>query len=751
MTHAAQVHSAQVYSTKVGAANVNRREFLKQGTAGLTLALTLTADPFPLIGEAAADAPSPLTLWVSIGPDGTITIVSPPAEMGQGTFTTLAAVLADELDADWDKVTIVHPPVWDEKTYGNPEFFNFLHTVASMATRGYFKPMRLAGAQARRVLLDAVAEKWNVEVGELATEPSMVIHAASGRRISYGEVAAFAKAPATLPRIEEKDLKSPARFRYIGKDVPRVEVLEKVTGAARYGIDVQVPGMLYAAVLHVPYSGGAPAAVDDAAARRVPGITDVVRLPEGVGVVGTSVEATQAAKNLLKVTWSQAPSASYESERALDEFAAIARDKGRAGLPYRPVGDAKAAMAGAAKIVRGEYRTRYVCHAAMEPLNATASVSPDGKSAEIWAGTQSPTNVLSQVARLLQTERSNITFYQHFLGGGFGRRGSEQDVVHEAVRLSRAVGKPIKLIWSREEDLAYGKFRPMTAQYIEAGFDAAGKLIAWHHRVVAESVFGYRLSSAVNTPPGTEGTVDGVVMFGASLPQYPIPNKLAEHVVQPFHARLSTLRGVGVGHNAFAIESFIDELAKEMDKNPLAFRLEISEGQARVQTLLRTVAEMSDWKRKRDGTALGLAFQEKAETLAAGVAEVSVDRQSGKIKVHNFWAAIDAGIAVQPRNLAAQTEGGIVWGLGHVLREKITIRDGRVQQTNYTDYQVARMSDVPNIEIKVISTDNPPTGAGEDGVPLVAGAVGNAIATLTGVRLRELPFAPERVRDALGA
>jgi isoquinoline 1-oxidoreductase beta subunit len=387
----------------------------------------------------------------------------------------------------------------------------------------------------------------------------------------------------------------------------------------------------------------------------------------------------------------------------------------------------------------------------MEPLNATAMVSPDGKSAEIWAGTQSPTNVLSQISRMLGTDRSNVTFHQYVLGGGFGRRGSEQDVVHDAVRLSKAVGKPVKVIWSREEDIAFGKFRPMTAHYLEAGFDAGGKLVAWHHRVVAESVFGYRQSAAVNTPPGTANMVDGVVMFTAALAHYPIPNKLAEYVVQPHHARLSTLRGVGVGHNAFAIESFLDELAKEMGTDPLAFRLEITEGRPRVQTLLRTVADMSDWTRKRDGRALGVAVQEKEDTVAAGVAEVSVERASGKIKVHNFWAAIDAGLAVQPRNLAAQTEGSIIWGLGHVLREKITIKDGRVQQTNYTDYQVARMSDVPNIEVKVISTDHPPTGAGEDGVALVAGAVGNAIAALTGVRLRELPFEPDRVRGALGA
>jgi isoquinoline 1-oxidoreductase beta subunit len=669
--------------------------------------------------------------------------------MGQGTFTALAAVLADELDADWAKVRIVHPPVWDEKTYGNPRFFYFLHTVASMAVRGYFQPVRVAGAQARRVLVDAAAARWGVPAQELTTEPSVVVHQASGRRMSYGEIASFAKAPAELPKIEDKDLKSPASFRYIGKDIPRVDVPAKVTGAARFGMDVQVPGMVYAAVLHTPYQGGSPVAVDDAAARRVPGILDVVRLPDGVGVVGTSVEATRAARDLLKVTWSEAPAASYDSERALEAFAAIARDKGRAGLPFRPVGDAKAAMAGAAKVVRGEYRTRYVCHAGMEPLNATAEVSSDGKSATIWAGTQSPTNVQSQIARVLQTERSSITFHQHVLGGGFGRRGSEQDVVHDAVRLAKAVGKPVKVIWSREEDIAFGKFRPMTAHYLEAGLDSAGKLIAWHHRVVAESVFGYRQSSAVNTPPGTANTVDSVVMFTTPLVHYAIPNKLPEFVVQPHHARLSTLRGVGVGHNAFAIESFIDELAIGIGKDPIAFRLEIAV--PRAQTLLRTVAEMSDWTRKRDGTALGVAVQEKEDTIAAGVAEVSVDRASGRIKVHNFWAAIDAGLAVQPRNLAAQTEGGIVWGLGHVLREKITIKDGRVQQTNYTDYQVARMSDVPNIEIKVISTDHPPTGAGEDGVPLVAGAVGNAIAALTGVRLRELPFAPETVRGALGA
>jgi isoquinoline 1-oxidoreductase beta subunit len=726
----------------------SRRDFLGAAT-GLTLALTVSPDPLAFMdtGEALADAPMSPNVWVSIATDGTITIVSPAAEMGQGTFTTLPAVLADELDADWAKVKPVFPPEWTEKKYGNPGYDNYaFQTSASFATRGYFKAMRMAGAQARRVLIDAVAAKWGVPAAELSTEPSVVVHKASNRRISYGEIASFAKAPATLPKIEDKDLKPAASFRLIGKDVPRVELPLKVTGAAKYAIDVQVPGMVYGAVLQSPYPGGRPETVDDTRARQVPGVTDIVKLPEGVGVVGASFEATQAAKNLLKVTWSDAPGAHLDSERALEEFAAIGRDKSREGVPYESVGDAKAALRSAAKIYRGEYRTRYVYHAQMEPVNATAAVGPDGKSVEIWAGTQGPTSLHDQVARLLQIERTGITLHQHFLGGGYGRR-SQQEVVLDAVRLAKAVGKPVKLIWTREDDVAGGKFRPMTAHHIEAGFDAGGKLVAWHHRVVAESVSAYTSIASGATP----ARLDRVVMKGSPIPQYPIPNKLAEHVVEARGARLGALRGVGNAHNLFAVESFLDEIAKDRGLDPIAFRLELSQGKPRVQALLRAVAVMSDWRRPRDGRGIGVSVMEKDDTLAAGVAEVAVDRATGKIKVHNFWAAIDAGLAVQPRNLAAQTEGSIVYGLGHVLREKITIKNGRVLESNYSDYEVTRMSDVPNIEVRVVSTDNPPTGAGEDGVPLVASAVGNAVAALTGVRLRELPFAPDRVRGALGA
>ena len=731
--------------TKIPA--VNRRNFLKT-TAGLTFAFTIASDALAFVDDAFADTPDPRApytpnVWLTIAPDGVITVVSPAAEMGQGSFTTLPVILAEELDADWAQVMPVFPTDWDDKKFGNPAYDYTFQTSASASVHGYFTPLRLAGAQARRVLLDAVAAKWNVPVSELATEPSVVVHKSSARRIGYGEIATFATVPADLPKITESDLKPAASFRLIGKDIARVEVPLKVNGAAKFGMDVVVPGMVYAAVLQSPYAGGAPIDVDDSLARKVAGITDVVKLPEGVGVIGTTVEGTQSAKKLLKVTWSDATGAHLDSERALEDFAAIGRDTSRDGVPYENTGDAKSAMTTAKRVFRGEYRTRYVYHAQMEPMNATALVSPDGKSAELWVGTQAATSLLKGVAGILQTDRTNLKLHQQFLGGGYGRRGNHE-AAFDAVRLAQAVGKPVKLIWTREDDVRGGKFRPMTAHHIEAGFDDAGKLVAWHHRVVAESVVAY---SSGNPKPRQ----DRIVMKGSPVPQYPVANKLAEHVIENRGARLSPWRGVGNGHNAFAIESFVDDIARDLGKEPLAFRLELTEGVPRMQHLLRVVFDMSDWKRNRTETALGVATMVKDDTLSAGVAEISLERRTGRLKVINFWAAVDAGIAVQPHNLAAQTEGSIVYALGSVLREAIIIKDGHVLQSNYSDYEVARMSDVPNIEIKIVSTDNKPTGGGEEGVPLVAGAVGNAIAALTGVRLRELPFSPDRVRGAMGA
>ena len=376
---------------------IDRRTFLKSSAAVLTLAFSLGIDAVAAPARAQASATLKPNMWLTIATNGTITIVSPVAELGQGTTTTLPAVPADELDADWAHVRTVMPDWNDEKTYGNPFWGDDqrskprardFNTTASYATRGYFMPMRIAGAQARRVLIEAVAQRWSVPVAELATEPSVVVHRASGRRLSYGEIAAFARAPAELPQIDEGDLKAPGAFRFIGKDVPRLDIPAKTTGAAQYAIDVQVPGMIYAAVLHSPYEGGHPETIDDSGAREVAGITAVMRLPGGVAVLGSSVEATQAAKSRLKVTWSAATTADYDSERALIDYAASVRDPSRGGVTYFSRGDARAAMQAAASVFRSEvYRTRYIYHAQLEPLNAIASVSADGKSAEIWCGT----------------------------------------------------------------------------------------------------------------------------------------------------------------------------------------------------------------------------------------------------------------------------------------------------------------------------------------------------------------------------
>ena len=690
---------------------LDRRAFF-----GLGVGLTLTFALANTNSAVAGAAPNlPLNLWVSIGTDNTVTIVSPAAEMGQGTFTSLPLILAEELDADWGQVRIIEPSDWDTR-YGNSLYGMTLMTAGSCTVQGYFLPLRIAGAQARRVLLESAAVHWQLPVDELSTVPNRVVHRLSGKSLSYGTLAAFTVVPSTLPVIVERDLKPTSFFRLIGKDVPRVDVPLKVRGAAKYGMDMHLPGMLYAALLQPPYPGGAAVSVDDAKARAVAGIVRVVTIPEGVGVLGTTVEATRLAKTLLNVTWSDAPGARYDSETALDDFAAMARDRTMPGIEFLKKGDVDVAFAGVEKRMYGEYRTRHIYHGQMEPLTATASVSADGRSVEIWSGVQAITRGRLQVAAALNTTPDRVQIHQLLVGGSYGRRSSNEVIV-QAARLAQAAKAPVKLIWSREDDLQFGRFRPATAHFIEAGFDTEGNLVAWHHRVVADSVINFLTDGAVGTK-----IADAIVMKGSQLPSYGIPNKFVEQVIEQRGARISPYRGVGNGTNSFAVESFIDEIAHSKGQDPLAFRATLAAGSPRALALFRAIATMSKWSQPRTARSLGVGFSEKDGTLNAGVIELSVDRTRGKIEIHNVWVAIDAGIAVQPRNIKAQLEGGMVFALGLVLREQVDIKQGIVQQSNFFEYKVPRMSDVPNIEIQVLSTDNPPTGVGEDGVPIMAAA-----------------------------
>jgi isoquinoline 1-oxidoreductase beta subunit len=729
-------------------APLSRREVMT-GAMGLSFAFALDgplARAATLANERAGKALSP---WVSIAPDGTITIMSAATEMGQGSMTSLPLIIAEELDADWSKVRIVPAPPIDA-IYGNPGFGGMMYTAGSNAVRSYYGPLRMFGAQVRRVLIDSAAKHWAVPAAELTTEPSAVVHAKSGRRLSYGEIAAFAEVPAKAPEIKREELKQPSQFRLIGKDVMRVELPGKVNGSTKYGIDVQLPGMLYATVLRAPVEGATPERIDDAKAKAVKGVIKIVKLPYGVGVLAETPWAAFDARTMLvnAITWSKTGKAwGFDSEQGLQALGAAARDLNAQASEWFKAGDVRAELPKAATTMEAEYRCDYAYHAQMEPLNAVASVSPSGDAAEIWCGTQSQSMAQGGAAKALGIARDKVKLNDMLLGGGFGRRGPrDADFVVDAVLMSKEAGKPVKVMWTREDDVHNGRFRPLSAHYLRAGFDATGKLVAWQHRLAGDRVTPF--FDPVRYQAG--GRRDGILMNGGDLPGYDVPHQLVEQLYQDTGVRTAPLRAIGFTANKFATETFIDEIAVKRGIDPVAFRLELLKNTPRARKVVETVARMADWGRKRDGRGMGFAFIDYSGSLLAGAAEVSLDRASGQIRVHNFWCAIDCGVAVQPDNVAAQSESSIVYGLGLALTERISIKDGAVEQSNFYDYRVPRMNEVPAMHVEVIPTDNPPTGAGQMATPLVAPAIGSAVARIAGVRLRHTPFTPERVKKALG-
>ncbi|MCL4799230.1 MAG: molybdopterin-dependent oxidoreductase [Burkholderiales bacterium] len=731
--------------------NVSRRAFLG-ASAGLTFAITLGLGGAGGARKAhAAGGAHALNAYVSIEPNGTIRIQAPAPEMGQGVMTGLPLIVAEELDADWSRVVVEQSPI--APAYHHP-IFKAQYVVASISTLGYFMPLRVAGAQARRVLIDAVAEKWGVPAAELATEPSTVVHAASGRKISYGEVAAFAKPPAHPPKIDPaKDLKPGDRFRLIGRPVERVDVVAKSTGRAAYGIDARVPGMAYATLVRAPVRGSGPMSANADAVRKLPGVVDVVMLGHGVAVVADTFAAALKARRQLKVEWKKGlPGDAIDTDRDLEKYLADGRDMKHTGVVFHSAGDAAGAIKGAARVMVGEYLSDHVYHAQMEPMNSTASVRPDG--VDIWVGTQAPTRTTLDVAAALGIGADKVHVHQHFLGGGFGRRATVEASV-DAALIAKAVGRPVKLVLSREDDLAAGTFRPMTTQRIEAGLDASGRIVGWRQRVVGELVGDF-----VYQPGYVEKSKnrDVIFMSGAMLPYYEkVANVQSEHVREPERTRVAAWRGIGSGYTKFAIESMIDEIAHAQKADPLAYRLSLTD-HPRARRVLEKVAEMSGWgKQRASGTALGLAFAEyglfapKIGSLVAAVAEISVDRRSGRIRVHNYWAAADAGLVVNPAGFQAQMESAIVWGLSSALKEQVTMTNGVVQQSNFHEYNILRMSEVPAIHVEILRGPPPPTMVGELGVPSAAPAIANAFFALTGKRLRHVPFTPARVQAALKA
>ena len=699
------------------------------------------------------DAVTP-NAWVSIGADDAITIQFGATEMGQGSMTSIPLVLAEEMDADWENVRVEtvsrHDPA-----YGNPLAFGYygfpiMYTAGSAALRGYFNAMRQAGAQARKFLLDAAAAQWGVPVEELTTEPSRVIHAASGRSLSYGGIAAVAQVPENLAEVPASDYKPSSDYRYLGTDVPRIDVPAKVDGSAEFGIDVQIPGMVYASVLRTPVEGEEPMEVDSSAARAVPGVTDVVTLPYGVAVVGETVEGTIWGKDALQVTWSEA-SRFRETDQArdLDDYEARARDLSfSTGNPHwQDVGDIGPAFESAERIVEAVYRSEPAYHAQMEPMNATASVSADGLSAEIWVSTQTQSLTAMAAAELLETDIDRITVHAMYIGGGYGRRAEyRQKYVEDALYLSRDLGRPVKVIWSREDDVRDGVFRPLAAQYLRAALDADGRITALQQRVATPSVLSF-----MNEPRwALSRNRDGISMNGAQTTRYDILNIRAEHVMVDRCSRLAAWRGVATSYTRFANESFIDEIAHLRGADPLAFRIELTRDNPAGRSVLEEVAQMAEWSRPRQDTSLGVALSDYGgASVSAGIAEVSVNEETGVIVVHRYWMAIDAGFIVSPRNTEAQMEGNIVYGISSALKERISVNAGSVDQSNFHDYPVMRMNEVPEIQVRALSNDKPPSGVGELGLATTGPAIANAVFAATGARVRELPMTPDHVLAAL--
>ncbi len=730
--------------------DLSRRSVIA-GLGGMAFCMAVGNDRVHLMSQAQANAlaNAPITPWVRIAPDGRITILSAGAEMGQGSMTSLPLVLAEEMDADWSNVAIEWAPP-DAEVYGYKDPFgteNLMWIVGSRAVQLYFTQLRMAGAQVRKVLIANAAQKWGVDAETLKTEPSVVINPANGARMSYGEIAAFGTIPPTLPTVDPKELRERKNFRLIGKAVPRRDIPSKVNGTAQYAIDVTLPGMLYASSLHSPVhsaqpgiwdpgkqdqSGAAPESWNDAQVKAMRGLIAIVPLANGLAVVADHFAAAKAGRDALKVTWRKAKAEGFNSDRALEDYVKVHADPNAQAVKLEQKGDVTAAFATAAKTYHAEFRSDYAYHAQMEPLNAVVRINEAGDRVEVWEGSQAPDESRKAVAKALSLPLEQVDFHQCYMGGGFGRR-SLGDYAAECALIAKAVRRPVKLIWTREEDIAQGMFRPQSFQCLEAATDASGNVTGWKHCVVGDG--------------------EALLVTGIKIAYYGVPSQAIERRGVSHGIKLKHWRAVGHVFNTFAIESFVDQMAVDQAVDPIEFRFERMGATPKARKVFETLAEMSNHKAKRaEGRAIGISITERAGSLGAGAVEISLERTSGKIRVHKVWAAIDGGVIVQPAAARANVESGILYGLSSVLHERITIRDGAVEQSNFHDYSVMRMSDLPEeLHVRFVDVDSRPTGLGEIGNPFIAGAISNAFYRLTGKRLRHLPFTPERVLETLRA
>lgn len=727
---------------------VSRRQFLGSA-AGLSIALVLPLPAEAAQGRAASRSTPQLqpNAWIRIRPDGTIIIYSGISELGQGSMTSLSLVIAEELDADWTRVRVEMSPAI-EALYGNPRLGNLMVTIASFGVMGYYSALRLAGAKARHMLMQAVAEKWQIPMNELTTEPSVVVHRATGRRMTYGQIARAMPRLPEPPDLKEADLKPVSQFRLIGKDVQRRDMAAKIDGTADYALNINLPRMAYATIMRSPVLGASPERINDGGAGTIPGFMGIRKLPpDAIALVGRTMESVLAARERVSVEWSTADADAFNDREVMETYLAIARDAGKAGRAWDKKGEIHAsAFDAAAKSIEREYRSDYFYHAQIEPLCAVASVHEGGKRVQLWAGTQAPAYAVKAVGAALGVDAAVIEIHRSYAGGAFGRRAAfDQDFVVDAAVLSKELGRPVKVVWSRKEDIQSGRFKPMTGQWMKAALDKEGNVTAWRHRVACEDPL------MMADPPRSKARKESpaVAMLGSDIPSYDIPNRLVEHLRQPIVVRIAPMRGVGAPPNRFAVESFVDEIALENGLDPIEMRRRLLRNTPRGLRVLERVAQMSEWGKSEPGRAKGVAFSDYDGTMMAAVAEISLDRSSGDIRVTRMWAAVDPGLTLQPDNSIAIIEGGMIFGIGMAIKERITFTKGRVDQSGFHDYPVLRMSESPDIVVELMPSDGPPTGLGEIGPIVSPAAIANAFAKLTGRRIRHIPLIRERVLAAI--
>jgi isoquinoline 1-oxidoreductase beta subunit len=712
-------------------AGPSRRSLLKGAVAagaGLIVGFRWGVRPAPAKALAEGAEGFEPNGFIRIAPDDTVTLISKFTEMGQGVYTGVATVLAEELDADFARIRIETAPV-NLKLYVNPAL-GMQGTGGSLSMATSWQQLRKAGATARAMLISAAAAEWNVKPESLIVAKGVISHPASGRTARFGDMALMA---AALPVPTDVKLKDPKDFTLIGQPrLPRVDTPAKTEGAAQFTIDFAEPGTLVALVAHPPRFGGKVKSFDDRAARAVPGVVNVVQVPRGVAVVAKGFWAAKRGRDALKVEWDDTHAEARSSAVMMADYRAAAA---KPGVNAKTVGDAGAALGTAAKTLKAEFEFPYLAHATMEPMDCVVRMTADG--CDIWSGTQLQSGDQQHVAELAGLKPEAVRVHTLYAGGGFGRRGPfDSDYTLEAASIAKAMGAdgvPIKLIWTREDDIHGGKYRPMYFHAVEAGLDAKGALVAWRHRIVGQAVLA-------GTPLAGKG-IDFASVDGLVNQPYAIPNFAAELSTTESPITVNPMRSVGLTHTTFAVETFIDELAQAAGQDPYQFRRALLKEQPKWLAVLDLAATKAGWGAPlKPGQGRGIAISKFIDTIVAQVAQVTVSGD-GKIKVDRVVVALDCGIAINPDIVRAQMEGGVGFGLGAALHGAITFKDGMVEQSNFHDYRVLRMAEMPGVEVHILPSSEPPKGVGEPGVPPIGPAVANAVFAASGRRIRTLPMA----------